>query len=62
MRYASRKFIVAMYFGTLVGALCWFDKIPGIAAASAIGVIAGVYKLANAYESTTSTDSYEGRE
>ena len=49
--FTSRKFLVAMYFGTMVGVECWYGKIPGIAAASAIAGIAAIYKAANAYES-----------
>lgn len=48
--YASRKFIIAIYFGTAVFVLGWFGKLTGTEVVSCVTVLAGFYKLANVAE------------
>jgi len=43
----NRKFVLTMYFGTALFALCFFHRVSGGECVEGVAILAGLYKAAN---------------
>lgn len=46
-RMGGRKFLVAVYLSTMLGALCWNHRVTSVGCVTGLVAIAGLYKAAN---------------